>query len=167
MSQLMERAIPTTNQEISAADEAAVANLPRLMAEAWDRGDADAYAAIFTPDADYVVFDGSHARGRAEIAAIHRPLFARFLKGSRLIVNSVETRFLSPDVALIHSSGGVQKKGRSSVSKHQQSVQTMVAERRDGVWQVTAFQNTRYKPFSDTLIWKVMQLLPGGHSKAA
>ena len=168
MPQLMDPTIATsTHRQITAEDEATVAALPHQMAEAWGRGDADAYAATFTPDADYVVFDGSHARGRTEIADIHRPLFARFLKGSRLIIGSVETRFLGPDVALIHSTGGVQKKGKTSVSKHQQSVQTMVVVRRGGEWQVTAFQNTRYKPFTDTLVWKVMQRLPGGRSDAA
>jgi uncharacterized protein (TIGR02246 family) len=165
MPHLMDQAISHSTQQITAADEAAVAALPHQMAAAWDRGDADAYAAIFTPEADYVVFDGSHARGRAEIAGIHLPLFARFLKGSRLIIDSVETRFLDPDVALIHSSGGVQRKGQSKVPKPQQSVQTMVAVRRDGGWQLTAFQNTRYKPFSDTFLWKLAQLLPGGRTK--
>ena|SRR5690606_30216141 len=166
MQNLMERSTTQVNPRITAADEAAVKALPHRMSEAWGRGDADAYAAIFTPDADYVVFDGSHAKGRSEIADIHRPLFQRFMKGSQLVIDSVEVRFLTPDVALIHSSGGVRRKGQAKVSKRQQSVQTMVAVRSDEGWQVAALQNTRYKPFSDTLIWKVMQRLPGNRAKS-
>ena len=40
----------------TATDEAAVRALLQRLYEAW--GDADAYAAAFTADADYVAFDG-------------------------------------------------------------------------------------------------------------
>ncbi|HLJ32900.1 MAG TPA: SgcJ/EcaC family oxidoreductase, partial [Ktedonobacteraceae bacterium] len=66
-----------------AANEAAIRTLLQRLNESW--GDTDAYAALFTEDADYVAFDGSHARGRNEIAEVHRPLFEGILKGSRLV----------------------------------------------------------------------------------
>jgi len=53
----------------------------------------------------YVAFDGSHTRGRSEIAETHRPLFEGVLKGSRLVGVGmpVEVRLLAADVALVHS----------------------------------------------------------------
>ena len=56
-----------------ASNEVDVRALYQQLIDAW--GDTDAYAALFTEDGDYVAFDGSHARGRTEIASAHRPLF--------------------------------------------------------------------------------------------
>ena len=45
------------------ADEAAIRELLDRQVAGWDAGDAEAYASVFTPDADYVTFLGSHYRG--------------------------------------------------------------------------------------------------------
>jgi uncharacterized protein (TIGR02246 family) len=42
----------------------------------WAAGDPEAYASVFTPDADYVTFLGSHHKGREAIAAPYRPVKA-------------------------------------------------------------------------------------------
>lgn len=143
----------------------AVKQLPHQLAAAWDRGDAEAYAESLTEDADYILFDGSHSHGRAAIAEIHRPVFERFLKGSRLAVESVDARLLAEDVAVIHSAGGVLRRRDHRLAKSQRSVQTMVAVKTGDIWRIAAFQNTRYKPFSDTLVWKIAQMLPKGSAK--
>jgi uncharacterized protein (TIGR02246 family) len=41
----------------------------RQLLEAWNRRDADAFAAAFTDDGSCVGFDGSMMNGRAEIAS--------------------------------------------------------------------------------------------------
>ena len=83
----MDRSFYKTASRLSveeiAATESAVRTLYQNLIEAW--GDADSYAALFTEEGDYITFDGSHARGRAEIASAHRPLFEGILKGSRLV----------------------------------------------------------------------------------
>jgi uncharacterized protein (TIGR02246 family) len=88
------------------SDEHAIRELLDRQAMGWAAGDADAYASVFTPDADYVTFLGSHYKGRAAIAASYAPLFKKFLKGSRLGFEITQLRFLTPDVALIHAKGG-------------------------------------------------------------
>jgi len=134
-----------------AANEATIRTLLQRLNESW--GDADAYAALFTEDADYVAFDGSHARGRSEIAEVHRPLFEGILKGSRLVEVGmpVEVRFLAPNVALVHSGGAVLRVRQKKPSRRAISVQTLVAVKYEGRWLLTAFQNTRYRPFAQTL----------------
>jgi uncharacterized protein (TIGR02246 family) len=54
------------------------------LAATWNDGDATAYADLFTPDATYVVFDGTVVRGRAAIEDGHRALFAGPLRGFRM-----------------------------------------------------------------------------------
>jgi uncharacterized protein (TIGR02246 family) len=139
-----------------AANEAAVRALLQRLNETW--GDADAYAALFTEDGDYVAFDGSHARGRTEIAETHRPLFEGILKGSRLVGVGVpvEVRFLAPGVALVHSGGAVLRLRQKKPSRRAISVQTLVAVKREDRWLFAAFQNTRYRPFAQTLLGKIL-----------
>lgn len=147
----------TTDQ---ATDEAAVRTLLAGMNAAW--GDADAYGATFTTDADYVTFFGGHARGRQQIIDSHRPLFEGVLKGSRLHGEVTHLRFLGPDVALIHGRGAVLKRRRQRrPSRRAMSVQTFVAVReQDGQWRLTAFHNTRYRPLTEALTNKLARLAP-------
>jgi uncharacterized protein (TIGR02246 family) len=144
------------SEEEIAAKELAVRALYQNLIEAW--GDADSYAALFTEDGDYITFDGSHARGRSEIARTHRPLFEGILKGSRLIDVGIplEVRFLSSDVALIHSGGAVLRARQKKPSRRAISVQTMVAVKQEGKWLFAAFQNTRYRPFAQSLLGKIL-----------
>ena len=139
-----------------AANEVAVRALYQQLIEAW--GDTDAYAALFAEDGDYITFDGSHARGRAEITRAHRPLFEGILKGSRLIEvgSPLEVRFLSPDVALVHSGGAVLRARQKKPSRRAISVQAMVAVKHEDRWLFAAFQNTRYRPFAQTLLGKIL-----------
>jgi uncharacterized protein (TIGR02246 family) len=134
------------------ADEAALRTCLEELNAAWARGDADGFAAVFTEDADYIAFDGTHWKGRREIAESHRPLFQGFLKGSRLAGESQTIRFLSPEVALIHSKGAVLLAGQRKPARGRLSVQTLVAVKRPEGWRLAAFQNTRYRPFART--WK-------------
>ncbi|WP_435582456.1 SgcJ/EcaC family oxidoreductase [Amycolatopsis thermoflava] len=76
---------------------AAVAAVLDSLAEAWARGDADAYAAHFTEDATYITFVGTRYQGRQDIADSHRALFAKFLKGTRLAHEMVDVRFLGAE----------------------------------------------------------------------
>jgi uncharacterized protein (TIGR02246 family) len=145
-----------SSEEEIAENETVVRALYQQLIEAW--GDTDAYAALFTEDGDYVAFDGSHARGRTEIARAHRPLFEGILKGSRLVEVGIplEVRFLSADVALIHSGGAVLRARQKKPSRRAISVQTLVAVKHEDQWLFAAFQNTRYRPFAQTLLGKIL-----------
>ena len=74
----------------NAQDEMAVRQLFQAQMAAWDAGDAEAYGALFTEDADYLAFDGVNQKGRAAIIAGHKPLFEKFLRahGSRAILSA-------------------------------------------------------------------------------
>jgi uncharacterized protein (TIGR02246 family) len=85
------------------ADESAVRALYQQLMDGWNKGSGDAFAAAFTEDGDLVAFDGTHFEGREEIAPFHQQLFEKWLKGSRLVGEVKDVRFLGPDVAVMHA----------------------------------------------------------------
>lgn len=130
----------TTNYS---ADEAAIRDLFRKLLDDWGRGDGYAYGSRFTEDADYVAFDGTHTKGRQEIAASHQQLFDKWVKGTKLVGGIESIRFLSPEVTLVHATGSTIFPGEDKPRPSRDSIQTLVAVKRDGAWIFTAFQNSR------------------------
>ena len=145
------------------ADEAAVRDLYRQLLDGWNRGSGDAFAAPFTGDGDLIAFDGTHFKGREDIAPFHQELFDRWLKGSRLVGEVEDVRFLSPDVAVMHAVGSTVMRGKSKPSPERDSIQTLVAVRERGEWRLAAFQNTRVRPMGPSLVtflvWTLTDLL--------
>lgn len=87
---------------LAPADHAAIEAAIAAQTDAWNRHDMHAFAAVLTPDADWINVVGMHWRGREAIerahAALHAmPLFAH----SRLIPGETTMRALSPDVVLV------------------------------------------------------------------
>ena len=89
--------------------------------------------------------------------AFHQPLFETWLKGTRLASEVESVRFLSPNIALMHVLGGTVIRGNSRPAPERDSIQTLVAIKRDGEWRLAAFQNTRVRPIGrharSTFIW--------------
>jgi len=144
--------------EINTRRDAVVGLIEDLRA-AWAAGDASAYAALHAEDARYVAFDGSVMRGRAEIAAGHEPLFAGIMRGSRLVAVEQEVRFIDDDIALVIQRAGIVmrwQRGRTTPSRKRLSTNSTLVRHRGGVWEVAAFQNTRYRPFTRTLMGRLM-----------
>jgi uncharacterized protein (TIGR02246 family) len=115
------------------------------LAAAWNDGDATAYAGLFTPDATYVIFDGTVVRGRAAIEEGHRALFAGPLRGFRMDppTAAVPVRYLTPDTAHVLVTGGTRPPGQEEVPADRASVVSFVLVRDEDDWRIAAFQNTR------------------------
>jgi uncharacterized protein (TIGR02246 family) len=147
----------TNNIRTAVADEVAIRALYQQMMDAWNKGSDEAYAAPFAEDGDLIGFDGTHFKGRQEIAPFHQRLFETHLKGTRLVGQVTSVRFLSLDVALMHAVGGTVMRGKSGPSPERDSIQTLVATKRGGEWLLAAFQNTRIRPIgrnvAGTLVW--------------
>ena len=125
-------------------DEAAIRDLYQQTIEGWNKGSGDALAAPYTEDSDYIGFDGTYLKGRAEIASFHQMLFDKFIKGSRLIGKIRSVRVVTGDVAVVVAVGGTVIAGQSNIEPDRNSIHTLVAMKRaDGEWRFTAFQNTR------------------------
>src|SRR6266508_1606469 len=101
-----------TNAATRAQDDQEIRAIVDRMFDAWGRGDAVAYHADLTDDADYVAFDGSR-RSKADSITSHENLFRTVLYGSRLTGPVESVRFVTPDVAVVHLTGSVVRAGAS------------------------------------------------------
>ncbi|MEV0807699.1 SgcJ/EcaC family oxidoreductase [Micromonospora sp. NPDC050200] len=117
----------------------------RLLA-AWTANDATAYGACFTPDSDYVSYDGTRATGRAPMQAAHDQLFRGVLAGSALVGEVESIRLVTADVAIVHGTGSVLMPWRSRLPRRRLSRQTLVAVRTGEGWRFTALHNGRVRP---------------------
>lgn len=115
--------------------------LDRLTA-AWAAMDADAFGAVFTEDATYTSYIGTHYQGRTDIVEGHRAGFASFLKGTKLADSYLDIRFYGPDTAVVTSRGDTYDGARKSAAELSK-VQTYTVVRQHGDWRIAAFQNTK------------------------
>jgi uncharacterized protein (TIGR02246 family) len=126
-----------------ASDETAIRQLFMNLEHSWNAGNAPAYGECFTPDSDYITFEGGHLQGRAANANAHQKLFETFLKGSKLQGQITDLRFLAPDVAVLHATGNVKLRWQSRPAPGRKSIQTYVAVKQNGLWRFAAFHNAR------------------------
>lgn len=142
-----------TSGDQRADDEDAIRALIDQQVKGWAAGDPAAYAGVFTVDADYTTFLGSHYVGREAIAASYVPLFRRLLKGTRLLIDIAEIRFVTPDVALVRANASVVKRVRRP-NRRRARVNISVAVRTGGRWQLAASQNTTHRRVAEALMAK-------------
>jgi uncharacterized protein (TIGR02246 family) len=120
-------------------DPATIEGCLARMQQAWNDGDAAAFASEFTDDASYVIFAGIISLGRAAIERDHEPVLQKWQRGSHMAMKVIEIREVAPGVAVAVTEGGVGKGARIPLNK----VQTFVLVREGGVWKCAAFQNTK------------------------
>ena len=113
------------------------------MAEAWNRGDAEGFAARFSESADFIAFEGTHLKGRDEIVAFHEHIFATVVKGFRLDPTVRFVRPVSRDVAVFHWAVAITLAGHERPSLGRESMQLFIAVRGGETWLAEAMQNSR------------------------
>jgi len=83
-------------------DEAAIRANVEQMAKGWNMKSGAEFAKPFAEDADYVVVNGAHIKGRAANAGGHQQIFNTIYKDSRNAGTVKQIRFVRPDVAIVH-----------------------------------------------------------------
>jgi uncharacterized protein (TIGR02246 family) len=124
-------------------DETRIKEMHARMIEAWNKGSGAGFAAPFASDADFIAFEGSQLKGRAQIAQFHQMLFDTSLKGTRLEGGVHFVRLLGPELAIMHAWGTTTLPGQTNASSSRDSIQLFVATRHGGYWQFDAMQNSR------------------------
>ena len=133
----------TEKTEGTREDERAIEALYRDLMDSWGRGEGKAYAMQFTDDADYIIFDGSHLKGQQEITSTFQHLFDTWLKGTSLQGHIQKIHFLAPEAAFAIATSGLVFPGRTEVRPNRQSINSLVAVKRNGTWRFSSLHNTR------------------------
>ena len=112
----------------------------------------------FAPDCDYVTFDGTELHGLEENRRLHDAFGRGALRGSVLAGRVRRIRFISPDVAVVHSTGNLRLRFHRKAKPSRDSVQTTVMRKTADGWKIEAFQNTRIRrrgPLDRLALWLV------------
>ncbi|MFC7383716.1 SgcJ/EcaC family oxidoreductase [Sphaerisporangium rhizosphaerae] len=127
-------------------DAAALGDIWRRQAEAWGKGDAAAYAAMYTPDADLVNIKGEHLHGRSVIAARIGYYFNNQLRNTQITRLAESVRMVAPLTAIILRKDCVLYAAESVCRPSNLSINSSVAVKRQGHWLIESFQNTLVSP---------------------
>ena len=129
-------------QPEDSADEAAIRQSIKDLEDGWNTKSGALFAKLFAEDADYVVINGIHIKGRAVIESQHERIFATIFKDTTIKLEVKQVRFLRPDVAVANVSGH-----RDSTNKGliQDAIITVVMTKDRQGWTIAAFQNTAVK----------------------
>lgn len=127
---------------LSAADEAALYAVPHRISAAWADQDGVAFAGVFAEDATMILPGGVFVSGRTAICAFMTAAFAGPYRGTQVFGEPVSARLVGPGVAVVITRGGVLAPGETTVSPAREVRATWVLVQRDGVWLISAYQNT-------------------------
>jgi len=128
----------TTKTVGSRADQQAVLDALKGVYQAWEANDAEAFVADYFDDAS-VVQPGVYLKKRQAIQGAMAGAFAGPLKGSRVIDQPQDVRFVNADTAIVISEGGIVFPGQSAVPSEGMVRATWVLAKREGRWLVAAY----------------------------
>jgi uncharacterized protein (TIGR02246 family) len=131
----------TTSTIGSEADRQALLDVLKGVYVAWEANDAGAFVSHYLDDAS-VVQPGVYEKDRHEIQTTIGAAFAGPLKGSRVIDQPLDVRFLNDGAAIVISEGGVVFPGQQAVPSEASVRATWVLAKRDGHWYVAAYHNS-------------------------
>ena len=115
----------------------------------------------FTPDCDYVTFDGTELHGIEENRKLHDQFGRGVLRGSVLTGRVRRIRFITPEVAVVHSTGNLRLRFHPHPKPSRDSVQTTVLRKTPHGWKIDAFHNTRIRrrgPLARVALWLATRL---------
>ena len=128
----------------SKADEDAVRKLPQDFCDAWAKHDGHALAKIMAEDVDFVTVATAYLHTRADFEKFHVRLLSGRFKDSTLTRIETTSRFLRPDLAVVHWSWKIEgdKNFDGTGRPPRYGMMTLVAEKQNGNWLVVVGQNT-------------------------
>jgi uncharacterized protein (TIGR02246 family) len=126
------------NENTTQAENAIRKNVQSLE-DGWNTKSGALFAKPFAEDADYVVINGRHLKGRTEIETGHQRIFDTIYKNTSIKLTVKQIRFLRADVALVHVNGHRESPDKELAGD---AFLTCVMTKENGNWMIAAFQNT-------------------------
>jgi len=132
--------VPPSDSAGADAESATRALYARLI-ETWNKRNARDYALLFASNGSIVGFDGSQVNGQMEIGAHVSEIFSHHQTASYVTIVR-EVRPIATDVTVLRANAGMVPPGKADINPEMNSVQSMVAARKSGKWEIALFQNT-------------------------
>jgi uncharacterized protein (TIGR02246 family) len=121
---------------MSTSDDRAIHAIVQRLADAWRRGDADAFAGAFSPDAEFFNVFAQRLCGRAAIASHHAQLFAGVYRGTHVTDVQVSIKPVTPSAAAVSWSSVLHVAG-----EQRRAHALSVFVRAGGSWEIASLQN--------------------------
>ena len=144
--------IPMSSYAQAPADKTAIQAIVQRLQSAWNRGDAEAFAANFAADGSFTNVIGMQTYGKAPFLKQHERIFSTIYKGSHNEFTIGTLRFIRTDVAVadvdsvlskaIELPPGILPYPDGSVHAKLQ----VVLSKENGTWQIDAFHNVAVNP---------------------
>jgi uncharacterized protein (TIGR02246 family) len=131
----------TPSEPANADADRATRELYERLIEAWNKRNARDYALLFASNGSIVGFDGSQVNGQLEIGAHVSEVFSHHQTASYVTIVR-EVRPIGGDVTLLRANAGMVPPGKDDLDPELNAVQSMVASRKGGKWEIALFQNT-------------------------
>jgi uncharacterized protein (TIGR02246 family) len=168
---LSARPAPAADPIDKAKEEAALQKSAEAFVEAFNKGDAKAVAAFWTPDGDMMDREGRYVKGRKAIEATYQKFFAE-AKGAKLYIRIASLRVPKPDLALEDGETEVVlPDGPPAASRY-----TVVHVKQDGQWMIESVREATAVPPNNAEHLDGLAFLigdwaedveKGGHAKAS
>lgn len=141
----------------SKSDENAIRKILDDEIATWNQGDANGYSRHFAADGTFTNVRGMFFTGRQAYRDRHEIIFRGPFLNTKLQLQVVSLRFLSPEIAICETLTWVSgfEKGAPSFlhldAKGRLLTRLLqVMERRDGEWQIAVYHNIDIKPDVDS-----------------
>ena len=126
---------------MGAEAEGAARELYEKLIQAWNKRNARDFALLFASNGSIIGFDGSQVNGQTEIGGHVSEIFSHHQTATYVtIVRDVRT--IASDVMLLRANVGMVPPGKDDINPEMNAVQSMVAARKGGKWEIALFQNT-------------------------
>jgi uncharacterized protein (TIGR02246 family) len=124
-------------------DEIGIRDVIDGIAKAWESNDPDAFANLYTEDASMILSGDRYLTGREMIRTVVTQQFKSAHKGTTLLQNIVDMRFLGPEAAVAITEGGVLAPHETLPAPERSIRATWVLTKENDGWLIAAYQNTR------------------------
>jgi uncharacterized protein (TIGR02246 family) len=128
--------------EFTSDKEKEVLGVPLRLVGAWKKNDAEGVANVFTDDGILILPGDVLKKGRDEIRNFMVAAYAGPFKNSGVIGNPVDVRFVTDDVALLRTHGGILAEGETEIDPELAVRSTWVCVKQDNEWFLAGYQNS-------------------------
>ena len=126
---------------MGAEAEGAARELYEKLIQAWNKRNARDFALLFASNGSIVGYDGSQVDGQLDVGAHISEIFSHHQTAAFVTIVR-EVRPISSDVVVLRANAGMVPPGKDELNPDRNAVQSMVAARKGGKWEIALFQNT-------------------------